>query len=102
MHMPSIAADRLAVLILFLICAGITLQMIRPRRSGQIVFNGGILLAFVLSTACALPVLSHLPWAGVIDEMTDQAVAAIQFFGSRLRHFDTVKILLDPGSFLTY
>jgi hypothetical protein len=79
MHMPSIAADRLAVLILFLICAGITLQMIRPRRSGQIVFNGGILLAFVLSTACALPVLSHLPWAGVVDEMADQAVAAIQF-----------------------
>ena len=79
MHMPSITADRLAILILLLICAGITLQMIRPRRSGQTIFNGGILLAFVLSTACALPVLSHLSWAGLIDEMADQAVAAIQF-----------------------
>src|SRR3954451_14958825 len=26
----------------------------------------------------------------------------ISIFGSRLRHFDTVKILLDPGSLLTY
>ena len=77
MHMPSITADYLVVLIL--ICAALTLQMIRPRRSGQIVFNGGILLAFVLSTACALPALSHLPWAGFADEMADQAVAAIQF-----------------------
>ena len=77
MHIPTIAADRLAVLIL--ICAGITLQMIRPRRSGQTVFDGGILLAFVLSIACALPILSHLPWAGFIDEMAAQAVAAIQF-----------------------
>ncbi|WP_063995735.1 hypothetical protein [Bradyrhizobium sp.] len=79
MHMPSIAADRLAVQILVLICAGITLQMIWPRRSGQTIFNGGILLAFVLSIACALPVLSHLPWAAFIDEVADQAVAAIQF-----------------------
>lgn len=69
MHMPSITADRLAVLILFLICAGITLPMIRPRRSGQTIFNGGILLAFVLSIACALPVLPHLSWAGFIDEI---------------------------------
>ena len=89
MHIPTIAADRLAVLILILIliliCAGITLQMIRPRRSGQTVFdgqtlfNGGIPLAFVLSIACALPILSHLPWAGFIDEMAAQAIAAIQF-----------------------
>ncbi|UPK14030.1 hypothetical protein IVA93_13040 [Bradyrhizobium sp. 155] len=79
MHMPSITADRLAVLILFLICAGITLPMIRPRRSGQTIFNGGILLAFVLSIALGLPVLPHLSWAGFIDEMADQAVAAIQF-----------------------
>jgi hypothetical protein len=77
MHMPSIAADRFAVLIL--ICAALSLQMIRPRRSGQTVFNGGILLAFVLSVACALPVLSHLPWAGFTDEIVDQAVAALQF-----------------------
>ncbi|MDH2345320.1 hypothetical protein QCM77_42175 [Bradyrhizobium sp. SSUT18] len=78
MHMPSITADRLAVLIL--ICAGITLQMIRPRRSGQTIFNGGVLLlALGLSIACALPVLSHLPWAGFADEIAEQAVAAIQF-----------------------
>ncbi|MDH2350594.1 hypothetical protein QCM80_07925 [Bradyrhizobium sp. SSUT112] len=77
MHMPSITADRLAVLIL--ICAGITLQMIRPRRSGQTIFNGGVLLALGLSIACALPVLSHLPWAGFVDEIAEQAVAAIQF-----------------------
>ena len=77
MHMPSITADYVVVLIL--ICAALTLQMIRPRRSGQTVFDGGILLAFVLSIACALPILSHLPWAGSIDEMAAQAVAAIQF-----------------------
>ncbi|MFL6812386.1 MAG: hypothetical protein ACJ8FD_25580 [Bradyrhizobium canariense] len=77
MHMPSITADYLVVLIL--ICAALTLQMIRPRRSGQTVFNGGILLAVVLSVACALPVLPHLSWAGLIDEMANQAVAAIHF-----------------------
>jgi hypothetical protein len=77
MHMPSITADCLVVLVL--ICAALTLQMIRPRRSGQTIFNGGILLAFVLSAACALPVLSHLPWAGFIDEMAAQAVAVTEF-----------------------
>ena len=77
MHMPSITADYVVVLIL--ICAALTLQMIRPRRSGQTVFDGGILLAFVLSIACALPILSHLPWAGFIDEMAAQTVAAIHF-----------------------
>jgi hypothetical protein len=77
MHMPSITADYLVVLIL--ICAALTLQMIRPRRSGQTVFSGGILLAVVLSVACALPVLPHLSWAGLINEMANQAVAAIHF-----------------------
>jgi hypothetical protein len=77
MHIPSITADYLVVLIL--ICAALTLQMIRPRRSGQTVFSGGILLAVVLSVACALPVLPHLSWAGLINEMANQAVAAIHF-----------------------
>ncbi|MET4274884.1 MULTISPECIES: hypothetical protein [unclassified Bradyrhizobium] len=77
MHMSSLIADYLVVLVL--ICAALTLQMIRPRRSGQTIFNGGILLAFVLSAACALPALSHLPWAGFIDEMAAQAVAVTEF-----------------------
>jgi hypothetical protein len=77
MHMPSITADCLVVLIL--ICAALSLQMIRLRRSGQTIFNGGILLALGLSTACALPVLSRLPWAEFADEITEQAVATIQF-----------------------
>ncbi|MCK1339037.1 hypothetical protein IVB38_24190 [Bradyrhizobium sp. 38] len=77
MHMPSITADCLVVLVL--ICAALSLQMIRLRRSGQTIFNGGILLALGLSIACALPVLSHLPWAEFADEITEQAVATIQF-----------------------
>jgi hypothetical protein len=75
--MPSITADSLAVLVL--ICTAITLLMIRLRRSGQTIFNGGILLALGLSIACALPVLSRLPWVKFAEEMTGQAVAAIQF-----------------------
>lgn len=77
MHLPSIAADCLAALAL--IGAAVTVQMIRLRRSGQTVFNGGILLALGLSIACALPVLARLPWAEFADEMIDQAVATIQF-----------------------
>jgi hypothetical protein len=77
MHMPPITADCLVVLVL--ICAALTLQMIRLRRSGQTIFNGGILLALGLSIACALPVLSRLPWAEFADEITEQAVATIQF-----------------------
>jgi hypothetical protein len=77
MHMPPITADCLVVLVL--IRAALTLQMIRLRRSGQTIFNGGILLALGLSIACALPVLSRLPWAEFADEITEQAVATIQF-----------------------
>jgi hypothetical protein len=77
MHMPSITADCLVVLVL--ICAALSLQMIRLRRSGQTIFNGGILLALGLSIACALPVLSRLPWAEFADEITEQALATIQF-----------------------
>lgn len=77
MHMPSITADGLAVLAL--ICAALALQMIRLRRSGQTILNGGILLALGLSIAYALPILPSLPWADFADEMADQAVAAIQF-----------------------
>jgi hypothetical protein len=77
MHMPSITADCLVVLVL--ICAALSLQMIRLRRSGQTIFNGGILLALGPSIACALPVLSRQPWAEFADEITEQAVATIQF-----------------------
>lgn len=77
MYMPSITAD--GVVILVLICAALTLQMIRRRRSGQTIFNGGILLALGLSIACALPFLSRLPWGEFLHEAVDQIVAAIQF-----------------------
>lgn len=77
MYMPSMTAD--GVVILVLICAALTLQMIRRRRSGQTIFNGGILLALGLSIACALPLLSRLPWGEFLHEALDQIVAAIQF-----------------------
>lgn len=77
MHQPTITAVCLAAVVL--IWAAVTVQMIRLRRSGQTVFNGGILLVLGLSIACALPVLARLPWAEFADEMIDQAVATIQF-----------------------
>ena len=74
--MPSLTADFLAVFAL--LCAVAAALMIRLRRSGQVVFNGGILLALGLAIACALPILSHLPWAELAEEASDQAVAAAQ------------------------
>ncbi|MDA9463928.1 hypothetical protein [Bradyrhizobium sp. CCBAU 53415] len=76
MQMPSLAADFLAVLAL--ICVAAAVQMIRLRRSGEVVFNGGILLALGLAIACALPILSRLPWAELVDEVSDQAIATIE------------------------
>ncbi|TFV39182.1 hypothetical protein E4K66_12220 [Bradyrhizobium frederickii] len=76
MQMPAIAAHFLAVIAL--ICAVAALHMIRLRRSGQVIFNGGILLALGLAIACAVPVLSHLPWAEIAAEVSDQTTAAIQ------------------------
>lgn len=75
--MPSITAD--GVVILVLICAALTLQMIRRRRSGQTIFNGGILLVLGLSIACVPPLLSRLPWEEFLHAALDQIVAAIQF-----------------------
>ncbi|WP_442868420.1 hypothetical protein [Bradyrhizobium sp. CCBAU 51627] len=76
--MPSITAGGLVVLVV--ISAALTVQMIRRRRrSGQTIFNGGILLGLALSIACALPLLSHLSWAEFLDEALDQGVAAIRF-----------------------
>lgn len=75
--MPSITTD--GVVILVLICAALTLQMTRWRRNGQTIFNGGILLVLGLSIACALPLLSRLPWEEFVHEALDQIVAAIQF-----------------------
>lgn len=77
MYMSSMTTG--GVVILVLICAALTLQMIRRRRSGQTIFNGGILLALGLSIACVLPLLSHLPWGEFLHEALDQIVAAIQF-----------------------
>jgi len=79
--MPSLTADVLAVFAL--ICAMVAAQMIRlrrsgPARSGQVIFNGGILLALGLAIACALPILSHLPWTELAEEASEQAIAAIQ------------------------
>ncbi|PSO15504.1 hypothetical protein [Bradyrhizobium sp. MOS003] len=76
MQMPSITADLLAILAL--VCAALTLEVIRLRRSGEIIFNGGILLALGLAIACALPLLSRLNWADPVDEASEQAIAAIQ------------------------
>lgn len=77
MHMPSLTANYLAVLTLA--CVALTLQMIRLRRTGHVIFNGGILLAAGLLIASALPILSRLPWAELADEASDQAVAALHF-----------------------
>ncbi|WP_298244693.1 hypothetical protein [uncultured Bradyrhizobium sp.] len=76
MQLPSLTADVLALLAL--ICAVVAVQMIRLRRSGQIIFNGGILLGLGLAIACSVPVLSHLPWAELAEEASDQAIAAAQ------------------------
>ncbi|MGL9616528.1 hypothetical protein QRQ56_00880 [Bradyrhizobium sp. U531] len=76
MYISSITADVLALLAM--VCAVAAVQMIRLRRSGQIIFNGGILLALGLAVACALPLLSHLPWAELAEEASDQAIAAAQ------------------------
>lgn len=77
MHMPSIAPEYLSLLVLA--CAALALQMIRLRRSSCTIFNGGILFAVGLSIACALPMLSRLPWAELVDEASDQAIAALHF-----------------------
>ena len=76
MQMPSITADLLAILAM--VCAALTLEVVHLRRSGQVLFNGGILLALGLAIACALPILSRLPWAELADEASDPAVAALQ------------------------
>ncbi|QOZ13142.1 hypothetical protein [Bradyrhizobium sp. CCBAU 51765] len=77
MHMPSITADCLAVLALT--GAALAFQMIRLRRSSHAIFNGGILLAAGLLIVSALPILSRLPWAELVDEVSDQLVAALHF-----------------------
>lgn len=63
---------------LVLIGAALTLLVVRLRRSGHAIFDGGILLVLGLAITCALPVLSRLPWAEFADEVIDQAVAAIR------------------------
>ncbi|AWM04800.1 hypothetical protein [Bradyrhizobium amphicarpaeae] len=76
MHISSITADLLAILAL--ICAALTLEVIHLRRSGQVIFNGGILLGLGLAVACGLPLLPRLNLAQLADEAFDQALAALQ------------------------
>ena len=40
---------------------------------------GGIFLTISLLISCALTILSRLPWRAVADEISDQAIATIQF-----------------------
>ena len=76
MQMHSLTTDILALLAL--ICALAAIHMIRLRRGGQVIFDGSVLLAVGLIAACALPVLSRLPWTELAEEASDQALAAIQ------------------------
>ena len=77
MHLPSMTAACFIALVLT--GAALAFAMIRLRRHGHAIFNGGILLAVGLLAASALPVLSRLPWAELTDEASDQAVAALHF-----------------------
>ncbi|MCA1383672.1 hypothetical protein [Bradyrhizobium sp. BRP23] len=77
MHMLSITADSIAVLA----PAGAVLACLamRLRRRSLTFFEGGALLAAGLLLAAALPMVSRLPWTGLVDEMTGQLVAAFHF-----------------------
>jgi hypothetical protein len=77
MHVPSITADCLAILALA--WAALAFLTSRPRQSSQTIFNGGVLLAVGAVVAAALPVLPHLPWVELVDEASDQAIAALHF-----------------------
>jgi hypothetical protein len=76
MHMPSITANCLAVLMLA--CATLTPQTIRQRQAKPPVLSGGILLSISLLVALALPMLCRLPWADVAEEASEQVTAAIE------------------------
>lgn len=80
MHMPSITTGCFALLALA--CITLALRMIRLRRSSHAIFNGGILLAAGLLIVSALPILPRLLWAGLVDEVSDQLVAALHFWRS--------------------
>ncbi|MET4387633.1 putative membrane protein YecN with MAPEG domain [Bradyrhizobium sp. F1.4.3] len=41
--------------------------------------GGSIFLTIGLLISCALSILSRLPWAAVADEISDQAIATVQF-----------------------
>jgi hypothetical protein len=77
MHMPSITTGCIALLALA--CITLALRMIQLRRSSHAIFNGGILLAAGLLIVSALPILPRLPWAELVDEVSDQLVAALHF-----------------------
>lgn len=54
------------------------LHAARRHTTGQAVFDGGILLAGAIAGAAALPILSDLSGIDLIDELSEQAIAAIQ------------------------
>lgn len=58
--------------------AALALRAVRRHTNGQAVFDGGILLAGALAGAAALPILSDLSGIDLIDELSEQAIAAIQ------------------------
>lgn len=76
MHMPSIAADCLAILALT--CTAPTRGTIRVPPSSHARLKGGILLALGLLITFALPILTRLPWAELADEAFDQAIAVLR------------------------
>lgn len=75
--MLSITADSVAVLALA--GAALAFLAIRLRRRSLTFFEGGILLAAGLLLAATLPMMSRLPWTGLVDEMAGQLVAALHF-----------------------
>nr|WP_025037359.1 hypothetical protein [Bradyrhizobium sp. DOA9]GAJ36434.1 hypothetical protein BDOA9_0156510 [Bradyrhizobium sp. DOA9] len=72
MHMPSITAGALVLLVLT--GAALAFQVIRLRQSCHTVFDGGILLCLGLLAAATLPLV---PWAELADTALGHVVAAL-------------------------
>ena len=80
--MLSITADILAVLALA--GAALAILTMRLRRRSLTFFEGGVLLATCLLFAAALPIMSRLPWADLVDEMTEPTATRVL---DRLKRF---------------
>jgi hypothetical protein len=77
MHLPTIATNGFAIVTLA--CAALACRKILQRQNGQAIFNGGILLAIGLLLTAAVPLVSHLSWADLVDEASEQAIATLHF-----------------------